>query len=114
MKFLKKAKEIVVEYWEIFVAAFMLLLGVLIGTSGGKERVAQSDADARKKAGNDIKEGTDEAIEDYLDAREENLDNKREQEREADEKEEERKKELLNDSSKLDNVLKDKYGLRGG
>jgi len=114
MKLLKKAKEVVVEYWEIFVAAFMLLVGIVIGTSGGREKVAQADADARKKALDDIKEGTDEAVEDYLDTREENLDNKREQEREADEKEEERKEELLNDSSKLDNVLKDKYGLRGG
>lgn len=113
MKYLKKAKEVVVEYWEIFVAAFMLLLGVAIGTSGGREKVSQKDAEARKKAAKSIQKGTDRVIEDYHDAREENASAKLEKEKEADKKEKKRKEDLLNDSSKLDKVLKDKYGLDG-
>ena len=113
MKYLKKAKKVVIEYWEIFVAAFMLLLGVAIGTSGGREKVSQKDADARKKAAKTIQKGTDRAIEDYHDAREENASEKLEKEQEADKKVSQRKEELLNDSSKLDKVLKDKYGLSG-
>jgi len=113
MKYLKKAKKAIVEYWEIFVAAFILLLGVIIGTSGGREKVSQKDADARKKAAKSIQKGTDRAIEDYHDAREENASVKLEKEQEADKKEKQRKEDLLNDSSKLDKVLKDKYGLNG-
>jgi len=113
MKYLKKAKKAIVEYWEIFVAAFILLLGVIIGTSGGREKVSQKDADARKKAAKSIQKGTDRAIEDYHDAREENASVKLEKEQEADKKEKQRKEDLLNNSSKLDKVLKDKYGLDG-
>ena len=113
MKYLKKAKKVIVEYWEIFVAAFILLLGVIIGTSGGREKVSQKDADARKKAAKSIQKGTDRAIEDYHDAREKNASVKLEKEQEADKKEKQRKEDLLNDSSKLDKVLKDKYGLNG-
>jgi hypothetical protein len=113
MKYLKKAKKAIVEYWEIFVAAFILLLGVIIGTSGGREKVSQKDADARKKAAKSIQKGTDRAIEDYHDAREENASVKLEKEQEADKKEKQRKEDLLNNSSKLDKVLKDKYSLDG-
>lgn len=113
MKYLKKAKKAIVEYWEIFVATFILLLGVIIGTSGGREKVSQKDADARKKAAKSIQKGTDRAIEDYHDAREENASVKLEKEQEADKKEKQRKEDLLNNSSKLDKVLKDKYGLDG-
>ena len=101
MKYLKKAKKAIVEYWEIFVAAFILLLGVIIGTSGGREKVSQKDADARKKAAKSIQKGTDRAIEDYHDAREENASVKLEKEQEADKKEKQRKEDLLNNSSKL-------------
>lgn len=111
MKYLKKAKEIVIEYWEIFVAAFMLLLGVVIGTSGGREKVSQKDSKAREKAAKSVQKGTDQAIEDYHESREENAKEKLEKEQAADKKEKQRKEELLNDSSKLDKVLKDKYGL---
>jgi len=113
MKYLKKAKEVVVEYWEIFVAAFMLLTGVIIGTSGGREKVSQKDSEARKKAAKSIQKGTDRAIEDYHESREENTREKLKKEHSADKKEKQRKEELLNDSSKLDKVLKDKYGLNG-
>ena len=113
MKYLKKAKKAIVEYWEIFVAAFILLLGVIIGTSGGREKVSQKDADARKKAAKSIQKGTDRAIEDYHDVREENASVKLEKEQEADKKEKQRKEDLLNNSSKLDKVLKDKYSLDG-
>ena len=106
MKYLKKAKKAIVEYWEIFVAAFILLLGVIIGTSGGREKVSQKDADARKKAAKSIQKGTDRAIE-------ENASVKLEKEQEADKKEKQRKEDLLNNSSKLDKVLKDKYSLDG-
>lgn len=113
MKYLKKAKKVVIEYWEIFVAAFMLLLGVVIGTSGGREKVSQKDVDARKKAEKSIQKGTDRAIEDYHNARAENASAKLEKEQEADKKEKQRKEDLLNDSSKLDKVLKGKYDLNG-
>ena len=113
MNFLKKAKEVFLEYWEIFVAAFMLLLGVVIGTSGGREKVSQKDAEARKESSNRIQKGTDDALKEYHDARKENQEKKVEQEKKLDKKELQRKEELLNDSSKLDKVLKDKYDLKG-
>ena len=114
MTFLKKAKDIIVEYWEIFVAGVALLIGIVIGTSGGREKVSQADSEARKKSSENIQRGTDKAIKDYQDATRESKANKREREEIADAKEEARKEELLNDSSKLDKVLKDKYNLKGG
>lgn len=114
MNFVKKVKAILIEYWEIFVAAVMLLVGVVIGTSGSREKVAQGDAEARKKALKNIQSGTDKAIKDYQHTISENKSIKKEEEKVADKKEEERKEELLNDSSKLDKVLKDKYNLDGG
>lgn len=114
MVFLKKAKDIIVEYWEIFLAGVALLVGIVVGTSGNREKVAQGDADARKQASEDIQQGTNKAIKDYQKATSKNASNKKEKEEAADKKEEERKEELLNDSSKLDKVLKDKYNLKGG
>ena len=49
----------------------------------------------------------------YHAAREENASVKLEKEQEADKKEKQRKEDLLNNSSKLDKVLKDKYSLDG-
>jgi len=113
MTYLKKAKKILLEYWEILVAIVMLLIGVIIGTSGNREKVSQEDANARKKASSKIQKGTDRAIKNYHDTREKIDTEKKEQESKADQKKEERKEELLNDSSSLDKVLKEKYGLKG-
>jgi len=113
MIFLKKIKEIVVEYWEIFVGGIVLLFGIFLGTSGSREKVLKNDIDSQKKAAEDIKKGTDEAIDKHSQTRQENLSRKEEQERAADEQEKERKKELLKDSEKLDTVLEEKYGLKG-
>ena len=114
ISFFKRVKAVVVEYWEIFLAIAGLLTGVIIGTYGKREKVAQADAEARKKASEDIQSGTDIAIEEFHTARKEILDDKNSQEKEADKKEVERKEELLNNSSKLDKVLKEKYNLDGG
>ena len=113
MIYLKKAKKVILEYWEILVAIVMLLAGVIIGTSGNREKVSQEDANARKKASSKIQKGTDRAIKNYHDTREKIDTEKKEQESKADQKKEERKEELLNNSSSLDKVLKEKYGLKG-
>ena len=114
MSFFKKAKIFFAEYWEIFLALIAVLAGIVIGTSGKREKVLQVDSSARKKASEEIRLGTDNAIKDYHDARKEVLDDKINREAEADQKEDDRKKEILNNSSKLDKILKDRYNLKRG
>jgi Na+-transporting methylmalonyl-CoA/oxaloacetate decarboxylase gamma subunit len=50
MKYLIKIKELAIEYWEIFVAFLFLLIGVVWGTSGSREKVLKDDARAKEKA----------------------------------------------------------------
>lgn len=113
MSYLQKAKNLVTEYWEIFVGAALVAAGFVWGTSGSREKVLKKDIKAQKKAAKSIAQGTDEAIEKHNKSQKKNEDEKAQREEEADQNQEDRKEELLKDSKKLDKVLKEKYGLKG-
>ena len=113
MSYLQKAKKFVTKYWEILVAAALVAVGFVLGTSGNREKVLKKDIEAQKKSAASIQKGTDEAIEKHARSQEENENEKAQREKDADEKKDDRKEELLKDSEKLDKVLKEKYGLKG-
>jgi len=110
---LSKIKNFIVKHWKAFVAGALVLFGYILGTTGNREKVLQKDVKNLQGAQREVYLGTDKAIEKYLLEKEKNLSEKKSQEIEADKKENERKEELLKDSSKLDKILKDKYGLKG-
>jgi hypothetical protein len=114
MKFVKKIKSFVVEYWEIFVAGILVAIGFILGTSGSRESVLKKDKLAQKKASEEIEKGTDEAIQKFKDSQKKNESIKSEKEDLANQEQEDRKKELLKDSKKLDKILEDKYKLKKG
>ena len=92
---IKRAKEIIIEYWEILVAATMLLVGVVIGTSGSREKVLKKDLEAREEASQKISRGTEVAIKKNQKALEKSEKEKVAKEEEADSEKERRKKELF-------------------
>jgi hypothetical protein len=110
---IKRAKEIITEYWEILIAGIMLLIGVVIGTSGNREKVLKEDLKARESASKKIRQGTEAAIKKNQNAIEKAEKEKEAKEEEADSKKHRRKKELLKDPDKLDKILKEKYDLEG-
>ena len=113
MKLLKKVKEVVVEYWEIFVAAIMLLVGVVIGTSGSREKVLKEDIKSKEKANRDYRKSTEKAIKKHTKASEAAEERKAQREADADIEKSKQKEELLKDSDNLDRILKEKYDLDG-
>ena len=54
MKYLQKIKKILTEYWELFLGFLVLLVGIVIGTSGSREKVLKSDLKAKDQARNKI------------------------------------------------------------
>jgi hypothetical protein len=113
MSFLIKAKLFITKHWKGFVAGFLVLVGYIIGTTGNREKVLQKDVKSLQNSQKEVNSNTDKAIEKYLISKEKNLAEKMSQESDADKKERERKEEILKDSSKLDKILKEKYGLKG-
>lgn len=113
MNFLIKTKRFVIKHWKALVAAFLVLVGYILGTTGNREKVLQKDVKSLQNSQKKINSNTDTAIKKYLTSKENNLKEKISQESDADKKERERKEELLKDSSKLDKILREKYGLEG-
>lgn len=113
MIYLKKIKKFVFKYWEALVAFILVLAGILIGTSKGRERVLSKDVDLQKKSMSEVKKGTDKSIKKYQETLEKNKEDKKSKEEEADKKEDERTEEILKDPKELDTILKTKYGLKG-
>ncbi len=114
MSYSKKIKSFFLKYWEIIVAAFLVAVGFLLGTSGNREAVLKKDKKAHKKASDEIKKGTDEAVKEFQDQQKVNLEEKEAKEQKADADEEDRKEELLKDPEKLDKILEEKYKLKKG
>jgi len=114
MKYLQKIKQVISEYWEIFLGFLVLLAGIVIGTSGSREKVLKSDSKAKERARKKVIKETTEAIEKNQNLIKRAEEEKKEKEDKADVAKEKRKKELLKDPDKLDNILKEKYNLKGG
>ena len=51
------------EYWEIFLGFLVLLVGIVIGTSGSREKVLKSDLKAKEHARKKVIKETTEAVE---------------------------------------------------
>ena len=113
MRFLIKIKSYVIKHWKALVAGLLVLVGYILGTSGNREKVLKKDVKSLQDSQKKINLNTDRAIKKYTTRRENNLKEKNSQENAADKKEKERKEELLKDSSKLDKILREKYGLKG-
>ena len=113
MKYLIKIKELAIEYWEIFVAFLFLLIGVVWGTSGSREKVLNDDARAKEKARIKQQKETVNAVAKNQEAVNNAEKDRSKSEKLADEKMIKRKKELLKDPDKLDNILKEEYDLEG-
>jgi len=113
MKYLQKIKQVMTEYWEIFLGFLVLLVGIVIGTSGSREKVLKSDLKAKEHARKKVIKETTEAVEKNQNAIRRAEEEKKEKEEKADVAKAKRKKELLKDPDKLDNILKEKYNLKG-
>lgn len=113
MKYLIKIKELAIEYWEIFVAFLFLLIGVVWGTSGSREKVLKDDARAKEKARIKQQKETVNAVAKNQEAVNNAEKDRSKSEKLADEKMIKRKKELLKNPDKLDNILKEEYDLEG-
>ena len=72
MKYLQKIKKILTEYWELFLGFLVLLVGIVIGTSGSREKVLKSDLKAKDQARNKIIKETTKAVEENQTLSEEN------------------------------------------
>ena len=113
MLYLKKIKKIIVDYWEIFVGFLVLLVGIVIGTSGNRSKVLKGDIKAKEKARAKERKETVKAITKNQDAIKAAEEEKKDSESEADKDIADREKELLKDPDKLDNILKEKFNLKG-
>ena len=101
------------EYWEIFLGFLVLLVGIVIGTSGSREKVLKDDARAKEKARIKQQKETVNAVAKNQEAVNNAEKDRSKSEKLADEKMIKRKKELLKDPDKLDNILKEEYDLEG-
>ena len=113
MLYLKKIKKIIVDYWEIFVGFLVLLIGIVIGTSGSRNKVLTGDVKAKEKARIKERKATAKVINKNQDAIKTAEEEKKDSEVEADKVRVDREKELLKDPDKLDNILKEKFNLKG-
>lgn len=113
MNFLIKTKRFITKHWKALVAALLVFFGYILGTSGNREKVLQKDVKSLQNSQKKINSNTDKSVKKYISSKENNLKEKISQESDADKKERERREELLKDSSKLDKILKEKYGLEG-
>jgi hypothetical protein len=113
MKLFLKLKKLFSEYWEIFVGLLVLLVGVVIGTSGSREKVLKEDSKAKEKARVKSIRKTEKAIIGNQKKLQDAEIEKEQKEKEADQKQKDVKKELLKDPDKLDKILEEKYGLEG-
>ena len=113
MKYLQKIKKILTEYWELFLGFLVLLVGIVIGTSGSREKVLKSDLKAKDQARNKIIKETTKAVEENQNSIKVAKEVKKEKEDKANIDKDKRKKKLLKDPDKLDNILKEKFNLKG-
>ena len=113
MSVVHKIKAVVTQYWEIFVGFLVLLVGIVIGTSGNREKVLKSDVKAKEKARVKSQKKTKQAIERNQEKLEVIEKEKKQKEKDADLNRKDTKKELLKDPDKLDKILEEKYGLEG-
>ena len=113
MLIFKKTKDFLKKYWELVVGAIILALGYVLGTSGNREKVLESDIKAHKKKQKIVNKETDRAIEEFKNAQDEAHRQKLDREEAADQNKIETKKDLLKDEEELDKILKEKYKLDG-
>jgi ABC-type transport system involved in cytochrome bd biosynthesis fused ATPase/permease subunit len=112
--FLCKVWAFIKKYWEAFVALLILMLGIVLGTSGKRTRVLEKDKEALAKQSKDFQEGVTEIIANNKSETETAEIKREERKKAADEATVEKAQELKNDDKKLDKILKDKYNLKKG
>lgn len=106
-------KKLLSEYWEWLAGLAVLLVGIVIGTSGDRNRVLRQDSKSKDKALKNIVEGSKKAIEENQQRLEKAEQVRVEQEENLAEDMKEKKEKLLKDSDKLDKILEEKYNLKG-
>ena len=109
----RKVKKILSEYWEWLVGLAILLAGIVIGTSGDRNKVLRKDSKIKDKALKKIVEGSEKAIEENQQRLEKADQVRIEKEEKLAEDMKEKKEKLLKDSDKLDTILEEKYNLKG-
>jgi len=114
MIFLLKVWAFIKKYWQAFVGLLILMVGVILGTSGKQTKVLEKDKEALKKQNKDFQEGAESAIFKNQKDREEALSKRDEQHRKIDTDSKAREEELKNNTKKLDEELKDTYNLKKG
>ena len=112
--FFKKIKDVVVEYWQAFVALFLVVLGYVLGTKGNTSKIDRSDKQAIKDHGDRMITGQKDLYEKRIKDIEDATNEHESRVAKIKEKTESELKELSNDSKKLDKILKEKYNLKKG
>ena len=114
MLFLCKVWAFIKKYWEAFVALLILMLGIVLGTSGKRTRVLEKDKEALQKQNKDFQEGVSKIITDNsiaVSKAEEKRDKSKEK---VDAVSKKKAQDLKEDGEKIDNILQDKYNLKKG
>ena len=115
MEYLKKIKDLFLKYWQFLVAGIVVLVGIALGTTNNRseKRVLRKDLELQNKSSEEIKNSTIQVIEDHKETIENINIERTKAEKEALEQKEKRKEELKDNSEELDNILRDKFNLKG-
>lgn len=115
MEYLKKIKDLFLKYWQFLVAGIVVLVGIALGTTNNKseKRVLRKDLELQNKSSEEIKNSNIQAIEDHKETIENINIERAKAEKEALEQKEKRREELKDNSEELDNILRDKFNLKG-
>ena len=114
MLFLVKVWKFIKKYWEAFVGLLILMIGVVLGTSGKRVKVLEKDKEALKKQSKVYQAGLDKAILENKKASDEALEKRDEAHRKIEKDASDKTEELKNNSKKLDEELESKYNLKKG
>ncbi len=114
MLFLLKVWSFIKKYWQAFVGLVILMIGVVLGTSGKRVKVLEKDKEALKKQNKDYQEGLEKVVLDNKKATEEAIEKRDRAHKKIDKDAAAKQEELKNNSKKLDEELKSKYNLKKG
>ena len=113
-KFLVSVKNFCVKYWELLVAASLVLVGYFLGRRNDDAAVLREDSDAQTTAANKQRDDAIDLTRDHLDKKEQLLNDYEEKLDVIEGKRSQIIDDLSNNDKKLDNILKDKYNLKKG
>jgi hypothetical protein len=103
------------EKWEWMLAGLLAIIAIAASKKRDSiDKVEKGDSKAKAQRDQKVNEEQKETYEEFISKRSEAEEQHREDTKKIAENKKDRQKELENNPEELDNILKEKYGLKGG